>query len=288
MKRKALAIVCAAVAAAGSSSLYAQQVTSGSVAHEADGRPVFLHQHLTPPTRPSVPAVAPKRDTAALIAAPAGPVVKVVPRAFISKNPAVDCGPGVLSQSNGGQVQAAWATAIGLPVNASNARQGLFLSKQLKTSDCSAGIADVTGISPANPIFLTELGFDVDSAKSAADAPSDIDNPLHCGAGAPRITISLQDGSIFAFACFFGTHTRRNSVGGAPPVTWDTVRFGDADASYLGGPTKIFPGFNTAQITFMQIEFDEGTDQGTGQTIMDNIDINGVLIGSSAGVTIDN
>lgn len=287
MKRKALATLCAAVAAVGISSLYAQQVTSGSVAHDQAGRPVFLHQHLTRPSQPSVPAVAFKRS-AALIAAPAGPVVKVVPEAFISKNPTVDCGPEVLSQSNGGQVQAAWAAGIGLPVSASNARQGLFLSKQLKTSDCSAGIANFTGISPASPIFLTELGFDVDSAQSAADAPFDIDNPLHCGAGAPRITIILQDNSIFAFACSYGTHTRRNSVGGAPPVTWNRVRFGDADASYLGGPTTTFPGFNTAQVISMQIEFDEGTDQGTGQTIIDNIDINGVLIGGPAGVTIDN
>lgn len=146
----------------------------------------------------------------------------------------------------------------------------------------------MTGISPANPIFLTELGFDVDSAQSAPDGYSPIDKPLHCGAGAPRITIILQDNSVFAFACSFGTHTRRNSVGGAPPVTWDTIRFGDADASYLGGPSKTFPGFNTAQVVFMQIEFDEGTDQGTGQTIMDNIDINGVLIGSNAGVPIEN
>jgi hypothetical protein len=285
MKRKVLASLCAAVAAVGISSLNAQQVTSGSVAHDESGRPVFLHQHLTPPSEQSVPAVAPKRSAASIAAA--GTLVKVVPEAFISKNPTVDCGPGFVSQSNGGQVQAAWASGIGLPVSASNARQGLFLSKQLKTSDCSAGIANVTGISMTNPIFLTELGFDVDSAKSAPNGYSSNDKPLHCGPGAPRITIILKDGSIFAFACFFGTHTRRNSVGGAPPVTWDTVRFGDADASYLGGPTKTFPGFNTALIMFMQIEFDEGTDQGTGQTIIDNIDINGFLIGSSGGVTID-
>jgi hypothetical protein len=76
-------------------------------------------------------------------------------------------------------------------------------------------------------------------------------------------------------------------VGGAPPVTWDTVRFGDADAVYLGGPTKTFPGFNTAQVIFMQIEFDEGTDVGTGQSIIDNIDINGVLVGNNSAVTIN-
>lgn len=125
MRRKAFASVCAAVAAFGISSLNAQQVTSGSVAHDTSGHPVFLHQHLTPPSQPSVPAVAVRRATTASVAAAAGPVVKVVPQPFVSKDPAKDCGPGFVSQSNGGQVQANWATGIGLPVSASNARQGL-------------------------------------------------------------------------------------------------------------------------------------------------------------------
>jgi hypothetical protein len=282
MKPKVLAILCAAVAAAGISSLNAQQVTSGSVAHDDSGRPVFLHQHITAPTQQSIPAVAPTRSAASVAAT--GRAVTVVPSTFISKNPILDCGPGVVSQSNGGQVRAAWLFGIGLPVNFPNARQGIFLAKQLNTSDCSAGIADVTGISATNPLLLTELGFDVDSAQSAPNGYTGFDKPLHC-ASAPRITIILKDNSFFTFICSLGTHTRRSSLGGAL-VTWDTVRYGNVDAIYLGGPTKTFPGFGNAQIVFMQIEFDDGTDRGTGQTIIDNIDINGVLVSNNSAVTI--
>ena len=53
----------------------------------------------------------------------------------------------------------------------------------------------------------------------------------------------------------------------------------------VGGPLT---GFNrdtntfepvTGTVNSIQIVFDEGTDQGTGEAIIDNVDVNGTLVG---------
>ena len=107
---------------------------------------------------------------------------------------------------------------------------------------------------------LTELGFDYR-------------NDGHCGAGAPRFNVYTTAGTYFFFGCAYGVHTP------VPGTTdWTRVRFLDADAFPADGVTP-FPGFGTAVVIGIDIVFDEGTDVGPGFAMLDNIDVNGMLIG---------
>jgi hypothetical protein len=205
---------------------------------------------------------------------------KVVPKVFAatSASQAMSVCGGPPSASNGGQVHSIWDLRIGLPQTAETSEWGLFLEKALPTADCSAALANITGISQGHPLLLTELGFDVDNNGAT---------PLHCGAGAPRYNVVLTDGSTFFFGCTAGTHTNFIPSRGAP---WSRVRFSNADAfaASPSQPTAVWPGFGFALVAQIQIVMDEGIDVApdfSGQTILDNIDINGLLIGGPESVT---
>ena len=207
-------------------------------------------------------------------------VFKVVPQVFAATSPSEAmnvCGTPP-SASNGGQVHSIWDLRIGLPQTAETSEWGLFLEKALPTADCSAALANITGISQKHPLILTELGFDVDNNGAT---------PLHCGAGAPRYNVVLTDGSTFFFGCSAGTHTNFIPSRGAP---WSRVRFSNADAfaASPSQPTAVWPGFGFALVAQIQIVMDEGIDIGpdfSGQSILDNIDINALLIGGPESVT---
>jgi hypothetical protein len=94
---------------------------------------------------------------------------------------------------------------------------------------------------------ITELGFDV-----APDA--------YCGAGAPRFNVytAADFSTAQFFGCAGGTHTAL--AGG-----WTRVRFGP-----VAGP-----------VFAVEVIQDE-----PGSTVLDNIDVNGILITNSAGTTI--
>jgi hypothetical protein len=195
-------------------------------------------------------------------------ILRVAPAVFVDKTGTV-C--GTPSASNGGQVQSSWSRQIGLPQTAATARWGLFLEKALPTADCSAALANIKGVTAAHPLRLTELGFDVDS-----NAPGD--HPLHCGAGAPRFDVTLTTGETFFFGCAAGAaHGTPFTVGAGAP--WSRIRFTDADAAPASAGS-VWPGFGVARVSNIQIVFDEGVDVGAGQTILDNIDINTLLLGS--------
>jgi len=188
----------------------------------------------------------------------------VHPKTFVGK--AGDCGTGYPAGSE--IVTAAWMQGIGLPDNGgansnpsdptnnpnkNDDRNGLLLSKNGQSPDCSAAGADITG---AEGAVLTELGFD-------------FRNGTHCGGGAPRFNVEATDGFHFVGNCAVGTSTP------APqdPSAWTRLRFTPAQAS-----PPITPG---AKIKSISIIFDEGTDggPGAGLAVIDNIDINGVLVG---------
>jgi hypothetical protein len=62
--------------------------------------------------------------------------------------------------------------------------------------------------------------------------------------------------------------------------TWSRVRFTDADAVYAGtGPTVVWPGLGVARVRAIHIFFDGGTDVGPGFVRLDNLDVNGKLMG---------
>lgn len=156
-----------------------------------------------------------------------------------------------------GTVAAAWVKHLGLPQNDPN-RYGLILSKNAPTPTNSAPGLVINGV---KGIHLTELGFDVR-------------NGGHCGAGAPRFNVVASDlpGVTRFYGCVYGTHTAAT-----PQAGWQRVRF-LTNVSYPGADA--IP--STATILSISVIFDEGVDTGpdfSGMVVLDNIDINGFLIG---------
>lgn len=159
-----------------------------------------------------------------------------------------------------GIVAAAWIKHLGLPQANDRNRFGLILSKNGTTpTNASAGLV-VNGV---KGLHVTELGFDVR-------------NGGHCGAGAPRFNVVTSDGVTRFYGCVHGTNSPNT-----PALGWQRVRF-LTSASYPGAP--FIPGSLT--VTSISIVFDEGTDTGpdfSGMVVLDNIDVNGVLIGAPGG-----
>jgi hypothetical protein len=170
----------------------------------------------------------------------ADPPFKAKPFTFVGET--ADCAGSKI-------VEAAWQTHEGFP-DAGKSNHGLFVAKLGLTSDCSSAGAVIDGVSG---ITLTEIGFDI-----RADG--------HCGAGAPRFNVSASDGFHFLGGCANATNT--------PAAGWTRVRIDPAN------PAQAFPPIAAGATIFsIAVLFDEGTDVGVGFAVIDNIDINGVLIG---------
>jgi hypothetical protein len=158
-----------------------------------------------------------------------------------------------------GIVSAKWVTHQGLG-DAGKSDHALVLQKQGTTATvASAGAA----ISKVKNLTLTELGFDYEVGG-------------HCGAGAPRFNVTLTTGATFFFGCVHGdvVGTMADSQGDV----WNRVRFTDADAAPADG-VSVWPGFGAAQVQGLSVVFDEGTDVGVGFVRLDNLDVNGKLMG---------
>ena len=162
--------------------------------------------------------------------------------------------PWIFDPDNLGIVDSAWNSKIGLR-DAGKSNHGLYLQKAGNTTAFAAAGAEVTFAGT-----LTELGFDFD-----------LDG--HCGAGAPRFNVYTTTGTYYFFGCASGIHT---PVPGAPG--WERVRFLAADGFPSDGISFI-SSFEDIEVTGIDIVFDEGTDVGPGFAVLDNIDINGTLIG---------
>jgi hypothetical protein len=129
-----------------------------------------------------------------------------------------------------------------------NANWVLNLEKNTSTS---SNVAAGATIEFGGNITLTEFGFDYNG---------------YCGAGAPRFNVYTTAGTYYFFGCSYGVHT---SLGNG----WTRVLFSNADAAPAGGAT-VFPGFGNAVVTRIEIVMDE-----EGKTKLDNIDVNGILVG---------
>ena len=175
-------------------------------------------------------------------------------------------------------VTAAWLGGMGLPdnsgENANDPHRGLLLSKNGPTPDCSSAGATIKGL--RRQTTLTELGFDYR-------------NGTHCGAGAPRFNITSTLGFTYFAGCAAGTKTP------APqdPLEWTRVRITEAAQVFPASPTAPVFAFGPGgtEVRSISILFDEGTDttgvedpRGVGLAVIDNIDVNGQLIRSGAGV----
>ena len=142
--------------------------------------------------------------------------------------------------------------------------QGLLLVKTGPTPNYAAAQADISGVSG---IHLTELGYDVRKPRSFADASGS-----HCGAGAPRFDVITSDNVDHFVGC-----------ASPPPLQTATgvgfVRLRWTAAQLVAAFPPILPTDSVKSITII---FDEGQDTGPdnfGLAVLDNIDINGTLVG---------
>src|SRR5437879_1263211 len=154
------------------------------------------------------------------------------------------------------------ACPTGDPKDKENA--GLLLVKTGDTlNDASAG-AVIKGV---KGITLTELGYDIRTGS-------------HCGAGAPRFNITTTTGKLYFLGCNSPAPTTMT-----PSTGWKRLRWMPVTA-FLNG-TTLEPV--TDPIKSLSIVFDEAQDAAlggpdfSGLAVIDNIDINGTLVGRGEG-----
>jgi hypothetical protein len=149
---------------------------------------------------------------------------------------------------------------------------GLLLSKNGATSDCSSAGAQIFGVEGMTVTSTFQVGFDYR-------------NGGHCGAGAPRFNIDTDMGFFFV-----GCANAPQTPAPQDPAEWSRTRsvLTTCGSECFPGPVPL-----GARIKSIDIVFDEGTDmanndtQGVGLAVVDNIDIDGALITSGAGIADD-
>lgn len=151
-------------------------------------------------------------------------------------------------------VTAKWNTTMG------NTAPALLLEKQGPTANCAAAGVDIVSSLEGQPVSsLTSLSFDYMDGG-------------HCGGGAPRFNLGTNQGYAF-LGCASGT---QSSLGNG----WTHVTF---DATQIAAGLTASGVSSTATLDDLYIIFDEGTDTpvtGAGSVLIDNIGVNGQVVGS--------
>ncbi len=143
--------------------------------------------------------------------------------------------------------------------------QGLLLVKTGPTNNFAAATAELINV---KGITLTELGYDIRKGGLNTFTP----NGSHCGAGAPRFDIVTTDNAVHFLGC-----NSPQPVATNVDIDWLRLRW-DAAGLLAAFP----PIMSTDVVSRIVIVFDEGTDTGPdffGAAILDNIDVNGTLVG---------
>jgi hypothetical protein len=151
----------------------------------------------------------------------------------------------------------------------------LLLVKTGPTANNAAAGAELKGLTKG--LLLTELGYDI-----RKPGPSTLDDRgSHCGAGAPRFNITVAGGAIYFIGCNSPAATTQ-----VPGQGWIRLRWGGSAPLLAfpqagGGPVDI----SALEVESISIVFDEGQDAGPdnfGLAVLDNIDVNGTLVGRGA------
>ena len=191
--------------------------------------------------------------------------LKAEPFEFVGK--AGDCGAAAGTDI----VTAKWLDGMGLVDNPGSdkkdKRQGLLLSKNGPTADCSSAGARIKGVKGMDASAPFLLGFDYRGGG-------------HCGAGAPRFNVVTTKDGTESFH-FVGGCANGASIPSTEDAQWYRVRFALAD------PATAFPPVASGStIVSITILYDEGTDapsaqdpMGVGLAVIDNIYVNGQTIG---------
>jgi len=176
-------------------------------------------------------------------------------------------------------VQAQWLDGIGCPngtgyndpacATGNDAtdkhNQGLLLVKTGPTATNASAFAVISGVK--GPV--TELGYDIRKPVSAVT-----DMGSHCGAGAPRFNVETTTAFYF-IGCNSPPAMQTASGNG-----WIRLRWG-APLIGFNTTTQSFTTV-TGDVKSLSIVFDEGQDIGPdffGLAVIDNIDVNGTLVG---------
>lgn len=147
--------------------------------------------------------------------------------------------------------------------------EGLLLVKTGPTNNFASAVAELHKV---RGITLTELGYDI-----RKNGPSASPLGSHCGAGAPRFNILTTT----AFH-FLGCNSPPAPIQTASGTGWLRLRWNAA------GLAAAFPPISPTEVVVrIQIVFDEGQDPSGGPdqfgaAILDNIDVNGALVGHGA------
>jgi len=176
------------------------------------------------------------------------------------------------------------ACTTGDPKDSPGKNKGLLL---VKTGPSVPNFASAGAVlNGVKGITLTELGYDI---RKAANLTADATDPRgsHCGAGAPRFNVATADGFFF-IGCNSPPAT---SATGGPLGAWQRLRWGNPMLAIcvLGfkvGSIAPQPECVTGAVQSITIIFDEGTDTGGdsfGLAVLDNIDVNGTLVGRGPG-----
>jgi hypothetical protein len=198
-------------------------------------------------------------------------------------------------------VQAAWLGGIGCPTNATiatfdssgtlqegtytdpacptgddrdNGNEGVLLAKTGPTANFASALVILNQV----PETITELGYDIRKPGPSVDPRGS-----HCGAGAPRFNIITEQGQTFFLGC------------NSPPAPvqqtgtgWLRLRWGaGAPLQAFSAATGALVNVSGLNVDRLLIVFDEGQDAAGGPdqfgaAILDNIDVNGVLVGQGA------
>lgn len=236
----------------------------------------------------------------------AAAVLQVVPDDFTGSGFQVK--PGQFDPFKTYLVQAAWLHGTGCPTNATIAvfnaageieqqgftdsacavgdpndsrHEGLLLAKTGPTANVAAAFARIVGV---KGITITELGWDIRKQSLTPGPAVGATSPLgsHCGAGAPRWNIETDEGFFF-----LGCNSPPAPVQFGSTTGWLRMRWGGAGALLaFNAATGVLQPV-TGVVRSLTIIFDEGQDASGGPdqfgaAILDNISINGVMVGRGA------
>ena len=151
--------------------------------------------------------------------------------------------------------------------------EGLLLAKTGPSVNFASAGAELNRV---KGITLTELGWDIRKGGGSGGSPLG----SHCGAGAPRWNIQTTTNFYF-LGCNSPPGTVTASSDG-----WVRLRWGPPLMAFCVTCTPPFLFTNvTGTVMRLQIVFDEGQDAGPdffGAAFLDNIDVNGALVGHGA------
>jgi len=187
----------------------------------------------------------------ALVALVAVGAAYAAQRGFSTKTEAFNPGNAPVSDA------AAWVHGAGVPGGTDD--QGLVLLLSALVTFPPGASADAT-IQNVQGTVLTSLG--VDHMLGTA-----------CTNGSPRWDVETSNGGVYGVGCASGVHSTAGM-----PMGWERITFANKDFQNLSGPA--FTGFGTAgaKLDFLQLLQDEA-----GVAVLDNLNVNGTVIGSKNG-----